>query len=141
MKGLVDGSISLDSTTLDAAKSSIVYGVAKNVSTAGRAAIVSFSNQALRGVAKTHQVDLLEKYETVTKEDVLAVFKKYFLPLFDSESSVAVVVTAPSKADQIGKSLETAGFEVDKRTLEVDPSELEGSESESGSESEKDDED
>lgn len=75
----------------------------------------------------------------MTKDDVLAVFKKYFLPLFDSESSVAVVVTAPSKADQIGESLQTAGFQVDKRTLEVDPSELEGSESESESESDEED--
>jgi len=141
LKGLVDGSIPFDSTTLDAAKSSIVYGVAKNVSTAGRAAIVSFSNQALRGVSKTHQVDLLEDYETVTKEDVLAALKKYFLPLFDSESSIAVVVTAPSKANQIGESLQTAGFEVEKRTLDVDPSELEGSESESSSDSESDEED
>lgn len=37
VKGLVDGSIELDETALDAAKSSIVYGVTKSVSTPGRA--------------------------------------------------------------------------------------------------------
>jgi hypothetical protein len=37
LKGLVDGSIAFDATTLDAAKSSIVYGITKGVSTAGRA--------------------------------------------------------------------------------------------------------
>jgi hypothetical protein len=37
LKGLVDGSIALEATALDAAKSSIVYGIAKGVSTAGRA--------------------------------------------------------------------------------------------------------
>ncbi|KAF7347762.1 hypothetical protein MVEN_01533700 [Mycena venus] len=150
LKGLVDGSISLETTTLDAAKSTVVYGVAKNVSTASRAAIVSFTNQALRGVPQTHQVDLLEKYQVVTKEDVLGIFRKYFLPLFDSSKSVAVVVTAPAKVDGIVEGLTGDGFLVEKRTLEIDPSELEGdhdhecdsceSGSDSGSDSESDSE-
>jgi len=124
LAGLVDETISLETTTLDAAKSTVVYGVAKNVSTAGRAAIMSFSNQALRGVSQTHQVELLEKYQVVTKEDVLAIFRKYFLPLFDASKSVAIVVTAPSKVDAISDGLTEVGFEVEKRTLEIDPSEL-----------------
>ncbi|KAJ7254026.1 Metalloenzyme, LuxS/M16 peptidase-like protein [Mycena haematopus] len=126
LKGLVDGSIALETTTLDAAKSTVVYGVAKNVSTAGRAAMMSFTNQALRGVPQTHQVEMLEKYQVVTKEDVLGIFRKYFLPLFDASTSVAVVVTAPAKVDGIVEGLAADGFIVEKRTLEIDPSELEG---------------
>lgn len=84
----------------------------------------SFTNQALKGVPQNHQVELLKKYQAVTKEDVLASFRKHFLPLFDSASSVAVVVTAPSKADQIGQGLQGLGFTVEQRTLKVDPSEL-----------------
>ncbi|EDR15625.1 uncharacterized protein LACBIDRAFT_300739 [Laccaria bicolor S238N-H82] len=133
IKGLVDGSIELDVTTLDAAKSSIVYGVTKNVSTAGRAAMVSFTNQALKGVPQTHQVDLLEKYQAVTKEDVLTSLKEHFLPLFDSSSSVVVVVTAPSKSEEIGEGLKEAGFEVTQRVMEVDPEELEDGEEDSSS--------
>ncbi|PPQ88654.1 hypothetical protein CVT25_010230 [Psilocybe cyanescens] len=136
--GLVDGSIEFDETILDAAKSTIVYGVAKNVSTAGRAAIVSFTNQALKGVPRTHQVDLLEKYQVISKADVLGALEKHFLPLFDSSSSVAVVVTSPVKADEIATQLNAIGFDVTQRALEVDPSELEdddsGSDSESSSE-------
>jgi hypothetical protein len=115
--------------------------------------MVSFVNQALRGVPQTHQVDLLEKYQVVTKEDVLEVFRKYFLPLFDASKSVAVVVTAPTKVDGIVEGLTAGGFVVEKRTLEIDPSELEGghghdhdcdsceSGSDSGSDSESDSED
>lgn len=138
MKGLVDGSIELDLGTLDAAKSSIVYAVAKQVSTAGRAAVVSFTNQALKGLPQRYQIDLLEKYQAVSKEDVLAALRTHFLPLFESSTSVAVVVTAPAKSEEIAKSLTAEGFEVTQRALEIDPSELEeGSEegSESGSES------
>lgn len=87
--------------------------------------MVSFTNQALKGVSRTHQINLLEKYQVITKEDVLAALQKHFLPLFDSSSSVAVVVTAPGKAEEIGDGLKAIGFEVEQRVLEVDPSEME----------------
>ncbi|KAF5377430.1 hypothetical protein D9615_005325 [Tricholomella constricta] len=141
LEGLVDRSIALDLTTLDAAKSSIVYGVTRNVSTAGRAALVSFMNQAFKGVSKNHQVELLEKYQAVTQEDVLEALEKHFLPLFHSSSSVVVTVTAPSKAEQIGEGLKAVGFDVEQRQLEIDPAELaESSESEGESESDSEEE-
>lgn len=79
----------------------------------------------------------MEKFQAVTKEDVIASLQKYFLPLFDSASSVAVVVTGPSRTQDISEGLTTAGFAVEHRTLEVEPDE-EGSDdgSEGGSEGE-----
>ncbi|KAK7058884.1 hypothetical protein VNI00_001508 [Paramarasmius palmivorus] len=133
IQGLADHSVVLDDTTLEAAKSSIVYGVTKSISTAGRAAITSFTNQALKNVPQNYQVGLLEKFQAVTKEDVLDVLRAYFLPLFKPDSSVAVVVTAPSKVEEIEKNLKEVGFDVEKRTLEVDPNEVgeDGSEDDS----------
>jgi len=95
---------------------------------------VSFTNQALKGVSKTHQVDLLDKYQAITKEDVLVALEKHFLPLFDASTSVAVVVTAPGKAQDIGEGLKTIGFEVTQKALEIDPSEMEDSDSDTDSE-------
>jgi Zn-dependent M16 (insulinase) family peptidase len=100
-------------------------------------AIVSFTNQALKGVPQDFQVKLLEKYQAVTVDDVIATLQKYFLPLFDPSKTVALVVTAPSKIDQIVEDLTAAGFEVSKRSLETDPQDLEDdgdSESEGSSE-------
>ncbi|KAH7883663.1 Metalloenzyme, LuxS/M16 peptidase-like protein [Phlebopus sp. FC_14] len=136
VSGLVNGSVQLEETTLDAAKSSIVYGVAKNVATAGRAAVNSFTNQALKGLPRDHHLQLLEKYQAVTKQDVLASMKKYILPMFSPSSSTAVVVTAPSKVNQIADGLSAYGFDVEKRTLEVDSDEDDtyDSSNESGSE-------
>lgn len=88
-------------------------------------AVVSFTNQALKGLPQRYQIDLLEKYQEVTKQDVLDAFRTHFLPLFDASSSVAVVVTAPAKADAISTSLRSEGFEVTQRALEIDPSEME----------------
>ena len=50
--------------------------------------------------------------------------KKYILPLFDSSSSVAVIVSAPGKVDEAIKGMEGFGFEVEQRELEVSPEEL-----------------
>lgn len=104
--------------------------------------MVSFTNQALKNVPKTHQIDLLEKYQAVTKDDVLSVIKTHFLPLFDPSSSVAVVVTAPAKADEIGAGLKAMGFEVTQRVMETDSNNSENDEStgddESNSESSSD---
>jgi Zn-dependent M16 (insulinase) family peptidase len=149
----------MDNTTLDAAKSSIVYGVASNVSTVGRAvstlqsfvdvsgvdtdntkqAMNSFANQALKGVSQDFQVEMLSRYQNITKEQVLEALKKYFLPLFDPASSIAVVVTAPSKLDSVAEGLTESGFDVEKRSLEVDAPESEGSEAASNSDADGED--
>lgn len=94
---------------------------------------MSFANQALKNVPKDWNTQLLEAFQAVTKEDVLASLEKYFLPLFNPATSVAAVVTAPGKADEIVSSLTSEGFEVERRTLEVDPDELMGAASDSES--------
>ena len=98
---------------------------------------MSFINQGLKGVSQNFNIELLEKFQEITKEDVLAVLRRYFLPLFDSSSSVAVVVTAPGKTDQVSEELGKVGFQVEQKTLQVEADEDgEYSESdESGSES------
>lgn len=103
--------------------------------------MVSFVNQALEGVSQNHNIQLLEKYQNVTKDDVLRALKDYFLPLFNPSSSVAVVVTAPSKASGIGEELTKIGFNVDQRSLHVEADEGEESGSEEDSEMDTDSED
>ena len=97
--------------------------------------MVSFSNQALKGVTQNYNVELLKKFQAVTKEDVLRVLKTGFIPLFDSKSSIAVVVAAPSQVEPISSGLTELGFDVQHRNVEVTPDDMDvdGSES-SGSE-------
>lgn len=76
----------------------------------------------------------MEKYQQVTKADVLNSLKTHFLPLFNSATSTAVVVTAPGNAKEVGEGLKSKGYEVEQKEMHIDPSELEEG-SESGSES------
>jgi len=95
--------------------------------------VTSFTNQALKGVSQNQNVELLEKFQETSKDDVLRVLRQYFLPLFDASTSIVVSVTAPGKAHEISHGLKDAGFLVERRTLEVDHEESESG-SESGSE-------
>lgn len=75
--------------------------------------------------------------QAVTPRQVLDVLRRYVLPIFDPSASIAVVACAPGKADDIAAGLTSEGFEVERRTLEVDAAELEdgsieGSENEDG---------
>ena len=102
---------------------------------------MSFVNQALKQVNQNYNREMLEKYQAVTKDEILDALKKYCLPLFNPESSIDVVVTAPGKVDTTVEGLTTLGFEVEKRAVEVDQDEFEddnGSEGDSGSDSESD---
>lgn len=71
----------------------------------------------------------------MTKDDVLKALKKYVLPLFNPQSSVAVVVSAPGNVDDTAEGLRTLGFKVEKKEVEIDPEELDGTDSEDGSDS------
>ena len=94
---------------------------------------MSFTNQALKNVPMTHQINLLEKYQVVTKDDVLRALKTHFLPLLDASSSIAVVVTAPAKASEIGEGLKAIGFEVTQQVMEADPNDMDSEDSGTGS--------
>ena len=97
--------------------------------------MTSFVNQGLKGLSSNHNVEVLEKYQAVKKEDVMRCLKDHVLKLFQPESSVALVVTAPGKSDEISEKLGEKGFKVEKRTIEVQDDEA-GSKDESGSSSE-----
>jgi len=64
---------------------------------------------------------MLGKYQTIKKADIIAAFQKYFMPLFDPASSVAVVVTATGKVKSIVDGLTNLGFDVTQKELHTDP--------------------
>ncbi len=103
----------------------------------------SFINQALKGASQNFHLEMLEKYQAVTTEEVLNALRKYVLPVFDPKQSIAISVSAPGKVDATVDGLKAIGFDVESREVYVDPEEMNGlsdDESESGTDSESDDE-
>lgn len=87
-------------------------------------AMASFCNQALRGVSQDHSIELLRKFQAVTKEDVLRVLKTGYMPLFDPKHSIAVVVAAPSQVEPVATGLSELGYDVQHRNVEISPDDL-----------------
>ncbi|KAH8118861.1 hypothetical protein DFH11DRAFT_1798615 [Phellopilus nigrolimitatus] len=97
-KALLDNLIKhpekLKDTTVEAAKSSLVFNTVNNTSfTLGTAAFTSFVNQALKNVSRDQHKRLLKDIQKVTKDEVLKSMKKYCLPLFNPETSAAIILT------------------------------------------------
>ncbi|KAG9077921.1 hypothetical protein FS749_010151 [Ceratobasidium sp. UAMH 11750] len=118
VQGLVDGSIDLNETALDAAKSSLVYSLTRRVSSPGKAGLDSFVNQVLKNVTQNHGRQLLTSIQAVDLQGVRAALKTHILPLFDPATSIAVVTSSPSKATDISDGLKSSGFDVELRTLD-----------------------
>ncbi|GJJ09486.1 hypothetical protein Clacol_003709 [Clathrus columnatus] len=133
---LAYGKLALEESMLDSCKSAIVYAVAKRVSTPGKAvslflnsritllnlakALTALGNETLREVPASHTTDLLEQYQKVTVQDVVACIRKYILPIFDPERSFAAVVSSPAKLEDIIQGLESVGFLVERQELLTD---------------------
>ena len=129
----------MEDSAVDAGKSSIIYNLTRAVASPGLAATNSFVNQALKGVNQDHHMEMLEKYQAVTKAEVLGALRKYVLDVFNPATSIAISVSAPGKVASTVEGLKEIGFDVETREVHVEPEELEsesGDESESGSGSE-----
>ncbi|KAG9104560.1 hypothetical protein FRC06_001340 [Ceratobasidium sp. 370] len=134
VQGLVDGSIEFNETALDAAKSSLVYSLTRRVSSPGKAGLDSFVNQVLKNVPQDHGRQLLTSIQAVDLQSVRTALKTHVLPLFDPATSIAVVVSSPSKAADISDGLKSSGFDVELRTLDFSGDEdIDDPGSESGS--------
>ncbi|CCO26898.1 putative protein C3H1,02c [Rhizoctonia solani AG-1 IB] len=133
VRGLVDGTIELDETALDAAKSSLVFSSTRRVASPGKAALDSFVNQALKKVPQDHGRELLDRIQAVDLEGVRRALKTRVLPLFDPATSIAVVASSASKSSDIVEGLKSYGFDVELRTLDLSGDEdIDDSGSESG---------
>lgn len=91
-------------------------------------------NQVLKNVPQDHGRQLLSSIQAVDLASVRAALKTHILPLFDPATSIAVVASSTSKANDIADGLKSSGFDVELRTLDFSGDEsMDDSGSESGS--------
>ncbi|TKY89650.1 hypothetical protein EX895_001435 [Sporisorium graminicola] len=133
--------LEIDSTTLESAKSSLHFNIAEAEGTVSGAAQESFFDQVLKDSPKHRGKILLSAVANVTLDDVKASLKKYILPLFDPETSVAAVVAPQCKVDEIQTQLEQVGYRMERVEIDLgkdddDEGSSSGSEDESASEDE-----
>ncbi|SPO40740.1 related to Zn2+-dependent endopeptidase, insulinase superfamily [Pseudozyma flocculosa] len=148
IEALAEGSMKIDETTLESAKSSLHFSVADSEGTVGQAATESFVDSVVKMSGKNRGRKLLSDMSAVTIEQVQQSLQTYILPIFDPARSIAAVVAPPSKVDEIEAQLKRVGYDMERVELDLgkdddsdEASSGSGSEDdESGSESEGEDE-
>ena len=119
--------LEIDNPALETAKSKVVYGVVADSCECSHAVsksstIVcetlvgsfpcqdnSFIDQVLLGAPKDWRKTFVSRVQDITKEDVRETLRRYFIPLFDPEKSVAVVASSPADSEKL---LTARGYEV-----------------------------
>ncbi|KAK6529106.1 hypothetical protein TWF694_004321 [Orbilia ellipsospora] len=142
-----DGTTQFDEFDLDGAISTVVSNLVDIESTLTAAATTSFVLQAINGLSKDYNTEMLRKVRGVKPDEIRKVMKDVLMPLFDPKTAVVVVTTATVNTESLQERFKGVGFPVQVKKLsdfgpgggEEDDEEAEGASE--GSEDEDEDED
>lgn len=97
-----DGIRVITKESLEAAKAGVIYQLLKRQSSTEIAAICSFLF-TLQNSPQNMNATQLKQCEGVDSEQAIEILKKYIVPLFDSEKSISVIISNPSKLESLCK--------------------------------------
>ncbi|KAG1416659.1 hypothetical protein G6F58_005871 [Rhizopus delemar] len=107
---LGNGEMEIDLSTVDGAKSAVIYGLVHKESIMDRAARLSFESQVLMNMPASYNHDMMTAVQNVTLDDLQRVLNKYFVNMFNPRTSNVVVVSTPSKIADIQDAFQKLGF-------------------------------
>ena len=138
VEGYASGQTPIDNSLRKGAISAFVNKLADSQSNYFDTASCQYYDDVLVKRGPNYNKKLLEKLSTITNEELVEVFNKYFVNLFSPEKSVCFISCNTAKADEIGKFFTDQKYIVDVENVYVeetsDDSGDEGSESEDESE-------
>ncbi|KAI7848898.1 Metalloenzyme, LuxS/M16 peptidase-like protein [Circinella umbellata] len=114
---LANNEMEIEPSAVDGAKSAVIYSLVARENTMDRAALQSFVNQVLKQVPATYNRTLLSAIQMTTMKELQHVLKKYFVNMFTPGKCNIMVVSAPSKTDEIKDGFGSLGFNLDTMTL------------------------
>ncbi|GMM36072.1 Sdd3 protein [Saccharomycopsis crataegensis] len=118
VEDLANGVTKFEQSLVDGTVSSIVNSFASSESNLISSATVQYVDNELRLRGPDYKKYLFAKLKEVTVEDMIRITKKYFLPLFDVETSSVFAVVNPKNSSFV-EDLEGEGYKVDYSVLEV----------------------
>ena len=111
--GFSSGETTIESHLLEGAKNSIVHSAATGGENAGLVAANNYLNYNLKGRERDHLKKHLNSVQKVQVQDVKDCFNKYFMALFDPESSMIFTACHTSMTDALKIQFMETGYEVD----------------------------
>lgn len=139
VKGFASGEVAIDDSLRQGAISSMVNKIAESQSNYPETATAQFYDDVLVKRGPDYNGKVMRALSKITAADLVEVFNKYFVPLFDPKTSACFISCNPSKAGDIEKFFKDLMYDVLVENISVED-DGEGSDDE-GSDDEDDSED
>ncbi|KAJ9101136.1 hypothetical protein QFC21_003354 [Naganishia friedmannii] len=117
LKGLADGSTELDANIVDAAKSTMSYTYARREGNVGAAASTVLLNEVFKNIPADSGARTLASLKNITVDQVRDAMVKYFVPLFNAQTSFLAIASATGLTEKIQAELKDFGYHVEVREL------------------------
>lgn len=131
--GFASGETPIDESLLQGAVSSMVNKLAEKQSNYSEAATAHFFDNVLVKRGPNYNEKLMKALSLITKEDLIDIFNKYFVKLFDAKHSMCFICCNPAKAGEIEKFFKAENYDLEVEHVSVEAgSDGSSSEDESG---------
>ncbi|ODV73718.1 Sdd3p CYBJADRAFT_127523 [Cyberlindnera jadinii NRRL Y-1542] len=146
---LASGETEIDNTLFEGAMSTLVNTIASSEGNFFSSAGAKYMDNVLKKRGPHFNTKFIKQLKQVTKQDMVNILQKYYVKIFDSETSSVFACTHTSKGEELKAFLSSEGYEVnveevaihgDEEDDEDGEDEDDDSEEETGSESESYDE-
>eukprot|EP00112_Aurelia_sp_Birch-Aquarium-sp1_P017903 Seg42.13_Seg42.8 transcript_id=Seg42.13_Seg42.8/GoldUCD/mRNA.D3Y31 product="putative protein C05D11.1" protein_id=Seg42.13_Seg42.8/GoldUCD/D3Y31 len=111
VKDFISGETPFEEEQLEAAISGVIFETIEKEQTVCDAAFQSMVS-TFKGVSQQFSKELLQRVSTVTLNDLKTIANKYFVALFDSNTSCSALCCHPSKVEEIVKDFKGIGVDL-----------------------------
>lgn len=109
---LATGKTKLDKTLFEGAISSLVNSIASSESNYYSAAAAKYLDNVLKKRGPDYNTKFIKELSKLTEDDVIRALNKYFVPMFNAESSVVFICAHPTNAEELKDFFTEKGYEV-----------------------------
>lgn len=113
MEDMAAGKLPFDEGDFLAAKAGVLFSIIEKEDTVSSASLQTFVNQNIKHTTKDGTKRLLERVQNVTIADLQHVLKTRVGRLFEPETSIIAVTSAPAKAAEIVEAFGALNFKLD----------------------------
>lgn len=112
--------VKFEDISIENCVSTIINSIANNESNSADAATVKIADNIFRRRGPNYKTLLIKKLKSITANDLVEIVNKYFVPLFDPQSSVLFASVPPSKCQDLERFFTKQGYKVEIENVNIE---------------------
>lgn len=141
LEDITSGKIHISETDVTSSAATVICQLANVVATPAASAKSKFTDVVLKGYGVDRIENIIKKVSEITPTQFVDLLAKYFMPIFNVDTSMAFVVAPVSEEDSCRDALTRMGYKVTVKEAEFDDDDDGSSEEEDGSDEESEEDD